>query len=51
MSFVGPVMIKADVNQDGLEDVFVGGCFGKNSELFINKANGFSKQSIMQNQC
>ncbi|NBB30857.1 VCBS repeat-containing protein [Cellulophaga sp. BC115SP] len=47
MSFVGPVMIKADVNQDGLEDVFVGGCFGKNSELFIqNKVNGFSKQSI-----
>jgi hypothetical protein len=47
MSFVGPVMIKADVNQDGLEDVFVGGCFGKTSELFIqNKANGFSKQNI-----
>ncbi|MEA5140832.1 VCBS repeat-containing protein [Arcicella rigui] len=47
MSFVGPVMLKADVNKDGLEDLFVGGSFGNSSEVFIqNKQKAFSKQKI-----
>ena len=34
-SFISPAMVKGDVNNDGLEDVFVGGSYGKASELFI----------------
>ena len=40
MSFSGPCMVKADVNQDGLEDVFVGGGAGQAAGLFIQQKNG-----------
>ncbi|GGD71246.1 hypothetical protein GCM10011514_39200 [Emticicia aquatilis] len=42
-SYISPVMAKGDVNNDGLEDVFVGGSYGKNSELYI-QSNGSSLQ-------
>jgi hypothetical protein len=36
-SYVGPVMAKADVNGDGLEDVFVGGGNGLAGALFLQE--------------
>lgn len=42
-SFISPVMVKGDVNKDGLEDVFVGGSYGKSSELYI-QSNSSSLQ-------
>ncbi|GHB60125.1 VCBS repeat-containing protein [Persicitalea jodogahamensis] len=46
LSFSGPCLVKADVNGDGLEDVFVGGSKGQASELFLQQKGGtFSKKS------
>jgi hypothetical protein len=39
-SFVGPCMTKADVNGDGLEDVFVGGGSGQAGAIFLQQASG-----------
>ncbi|TAG18345.1 MAG: RNA-binding protein [Cytophagales bacterium] len=45
-SQVGPCMAKADVNADGLEDVFVGGGNGQAGALFVQQKNGsFVKKS------
>ncbi|MDP3313707.1 VCBS repeat-containing protein [Lutibacter sp.] len=43
-STLGPKMAIADVNGDGLEDVFVGNGAGFESELFIQQANGSFSQ-------
>lgn len=40
LSFTGPCMTKADVNADGLEDVFVGGDVNQAGALFIQQKNG-----------
>jgi len=40
MSFSGPVLIKADVNGDGLEDVFAGGAAGKAGALYLQQKSG-----------
>ena len=46
LSFSGPCLVKADVNGDGLEDVFVGGGKDQSSELFLQQKGGnFSKSS------
>lgn len=44
-SFISPIMVKGDVNKDGLEDIFVGGSYGKGSELYI-QSSGTSLQFI-----
>lgn len=45
LSFAGPCLAKADVNGDGLDDVFVGGGKGQASELFIQEKSGsFTKK-------
>lgn len=46
LSFNGPCMIKADVNGDGLEDVFAGGGSGKAGALYIQQANGQFSQKL-----
>jgi enediyne biosynthesis protein E4 len=40
LSFAGPCLAKADVNGDGLEDVFVGGGTGQAGGLFLQQSNG-----------
>ena len=45
-SFNGPCLAKADVNGDGLDDVFVGGSPGEAAALFIQQSAGqFSQKS------
>jgi hypothetical protein len=39
-SFVGPALAKADVNGDGLVDVFAGGGSGQASRLYLQRQNG-----------
>ncbi|WP_449437817.1 FG-GAP repeat domain-containing protein [Pedobacter steynii] len=39
-SFVGPCMVKGDVNKDGLEDVYVGGNKNEPGALYIQQKNG-----------
>ncbi len=49
LSFTGPCMAKADVNGDGLEDVFVGGSHGKAGELFLQQKGGnFTRKQSFQ---
>jgi hypothetical protein len=40
LSFSGPCLVKADVNGDGLEDVFAGGTAGQASALYLQQKNG-----------
>ncbi|MFY0594491.1 FG-GAP repeat domain-containing protein [Roseivirga sp.] len=41
----GPFISKADVNKDGLEDVFIGGAKGQSASLYVQQANGQFKKS------
>lgn len=46
LSFAGPCLAKADVNSDGLEDVFVGGGSGNAAAIFLQEKNGaFTKKA------
>jgi hypothetical protein len=40
ISFSGPVMVKGDVNGDGLEDIYLGGQNGKAGCLYLQQKNG-----------
>ncbi|MGH1387364.1 VCBS repeat-containing protein [Kordia sp.] len=44
MSTLGPAIETADVNKDGLEDIFVGGSFGTPSTLYLQTKEGFKPQ-------
>ncbi|WP_169579772.1 VCBS repeat-containing protein [Runella zeae] len=46
-SRVSPSMAVGDVNNDGLDDLFVGTDTGKPSQLFIQKANGTFAQTAL----
>jgi len=47
LSFSGPCMVKADVNGDGLQDIYAGGGNGKAGGLFIQQAGGrFVRKTI-----
>ncbi|MFP5081855.1 VCBS repeat-containing protein [Pedobacter sp. JCM 36344] len=47
LSFSGPCMAKADINGDGLEDVFVGGDVNTAGTIFIQQKNGQFKSSTV----
>ncbi|MEY4540468.1 MAG: hypothetical protein RLZZ306_2225, partial [Bacteroidota bacterium] len=59
LSRSGPCFAKGDVNNDGLEDLFVGGASGQSGELFLQQKNGqfnlksqaISKQDIASEDC
>ncbi|MGN6439363.1 MAG: VCBS repeat-containing protein [Agriterribacter sp.] len=44
MSFFGPCLAKADINNDGLEDVFAGGATGQAGAIFVQQKNGSFNQ-------
>lgn len=40
LSFSGPCLVKGDVNNDGLEDIFAGGGSGQAAVLYLQQKNG-----------
>ncbi len=44
-SFTGPVFVKADINNDGLEDVFIGGAQGESASIYFKNKNGSFQKS------
>ncbi|XMO88037.1 VCBS repeat-containing protein [Algibacter sp. AS12] len=44
MSSFGPALAVGDLNNDGLDDYFVGGSFNRTGSLFFQTENGFKKQ-------
>ncbi|MEM6684398.1 MAG: VCBS repeat-containing protein [Bacteroidota bacterium] len=44
MSTLGPAVATADINNDGLEDIFVGGAFGMPASVYLQTSNGFKLQ-------
>lgn len=40
LSKMGPALAKADVNRDGLEDVFIGGAIGQSGKIFLQTKEG-----------
>ncbi|MDB5247507.1 MAG: RNA-binding protein [Segetibacter sp.] len=40
LSFSGPCLVKADVNGDGLEDIFAGGSAGQPAALYLQRQGG-----------
>ncbi|PTX61076.1 VCBS repeat protein [Kordia periserrulae] len=45
MSTLGPAVATADVNNDGLEDIYIGGAFGLTSTLYLQTSKGFTPQN------
>jgi enediyne biosynthesis protein E4 len=40
LSYDGPCMAKGDINNDGLEDLFIGGASGQAGKIFLQNKNG-----------
>ena len=41
----GPAMATADLNGDGLDDIFLGGAKGQSAELYLSSSSGYSKST------
>ena len=48
LSRQGPPLVKADVNGDGMEDVFIGGAIGQQGVLYLQNSNGKFSPAITQ---
>lgn len=44
LSREGPKIAKGDVNNDGREDIYIGGAKGQPGQLYLQTANGFTRQ-------
>ncbi len=42
----GPSLTRADLNGDGLEDIWIGGAYGQAAQLFLQLANGYVKKDV-----
>ena len=40
LSQMGPALAKGDINNDGLEDIFLGGASGFSPKLYVQKIDG-----------
>ena len=45
-STLGPFINKGDVNNDGIEDIFIGGAYNQASQLFISTNTGYLKKEL-----
>lgn len=48
ISMQGPAIAKADIDNNGFEDVFIGNSSGKSAQLFLNNGNHFSELDITE---
>jgi len=46
MSTLGPAIAVEDINNDGLQDYFIGGSFGNPASMYVQKGNSFIKTAI-----
>lgn len=48
LSTQGPPMAVGDINNDGLDDVFVGGAYGQAGEIFVQQTSGKMKKIVVK---
>lgn len=44
MSYLGPHVNKADINEDGFDDLYIGGPVGSQGKLYLSNATGYSEK-------